>query len=147
MPAQLTAQSSEPNSLSEAATIASASASTATSTRIPTACPPAELMASATAEAFSPFMSVTTTEAPSCANALAVASPMPLPPPVTTAALPPNKDSCSDMSPPLSPYCSQSPYSNPQIIALKECALSAFRVLFPKLRYPQGAVRRVRLAS
>src|SRR3546814_12644893 len=52
------------------------------------ASPPADSISATTPRAVSPLRSATTTLAPSAANRFAVASPMPLPAPVTTATLP-----------------------------------------------------------
>ena len=59
-----------------------------TSQWIATAVPPASLISPATLRALSGRMSATATEAPWRASSLARPMPMPLPPPVTTAALP-----------------------------------------------------------
>src|SRR5271167_2947349 len=53
-----------------------------------TALPPLPLISSATLRALSRMMSATATDAPRWASSFAKPMPMPLPPPVTTAALP-----------------------------------------------------------
>ena len=90
MPALLNITSSRPNSLSARATSAWISASAATSVRWNTHRFPASLALCATASPPAVLRSASTTCAPSRANRIALAAPMPLAAPVITATLPSN---------------------------------------------------------
>ncbi|MGC3972429.1 MAG: hypothetical protein QM775_35320 [Pirellulales bacterium] len=85
--ALLTTTFSPPNSRTAASIAARHSASFETSVRANTARPPALRTASTVAWPPASFKSATTTAAPSLANNSAMARPMPLPAPVTTADL------------------------------------------------------------
>ncbi len=85
MPALLKMQSSRPYSFIARPIAARMSSSVATSVRWYTALEPSSAASRAPA---SSWMSATTMRAPSAANSRTVASPMPLAPPVITAALP-----------------------------------------------------------
>src|SRR5574341_181857 len=90
MPALFTRTSTRPNRSTVARTRASASGTRRTSPATARASPPARAIAPVTARMGSGRRPATATRAPSRANAIAMASPMPEPPPVTRATLPPS---------------------------------------------------------
>src|SRR5215467_6841282 len=89
-PAAVIRMSMPPNSAAARAAIASTCAGSDTSTAIAAARPPAAEISPATASAWPASMSATRTDAPSPANRIAAARPMPEPPPVTTATFCPS---------------------------------------------------------
>src|SRR6266571_3110117 len=87
MPALLTSTSSEPKSRSTSANMALTCALSATSARIARASEPAAPRASTVSRAAVSLRSFAITRAPSCANSVAIARPMPEPAPVMRATL------------------------------------------------------------
>src|SRR5512144_977719 len=111
-PALLTSTSRPSNSLAARCTADAHAASSATSWWWNTAVPRAERISAATASPVRSRMSVTTTLAPSSASRSALARPMPLPPPVTSATRPRNLVMCHPPhardGPPAGPSAEQS---------------------------------------
>src|SRR5829696_1116143 len=88
-PALLTSTSSDPNSPTAFLTMASTEPRSETSVSTTSATPPEAEMSRRRPPSFSTALEASTTEVPRAASSLAVASPMPLEAPVTTATLPP----------------------------------------------------------
>ena len=88
MPALLTSTDNPPNASAAASTTRATSVSSAASPGSATASPPAWRMLSTVSAAPDPSRSTTATRAPCSASTRAVARPMPLPPPLTSAARP-----------------------------------------------------------
>src|ERR1700730_2491303 len=85
MPALLTRMSSLPKPSTAPATSAAAPSMATALSRLSAAVPPSAVISATTASAGSGAAAFTTTEAPSAANSLAVAAPIPRPAPVTMA--------------------------------------------------------------
>ena len=86
--ALLTRQSTRPNRSTAAATIASTWSGSRTSVGCAAARPPAASISATVSSSGSGRRPATTTDAPSRANSWAMARPIPLPPPVTSATRP-----------------------------------------------------------
>src|SRR6516225_8783881 len=99
-PAAVIRMSMPPNSATARAAIASTCTGSDTSTAIAAARPPAAEISPATAAAWPASMSATRTQAPSLANRIAAARPMPEPPPVTTATFRPSLPGAPLIPPP-----------------------------------------------